>query len=1858
MRPIFYYCVLPVIFFLLPGNNSQAQTFGTTASAIWLTNCTQSNYYNTSGSGGGLIGTAGNTFTNTNLGVYTQNSASLVLRGAEVRTFKTPAVSNVCAVRMFYRIYLASATPGSFSSMDLPWVNDCNISTSTYPSGGSCAAGDQKWNRVVANGTTTPYAPVNLTAFPAGNYVLEVYYEVDGSSTSTTLCNETVTLNNSGSNYKAYFSLQTPVLGSSNPTSCNGTEGSITISGLVAGVTYSVTYSREGVLVGPANFVANSSGQIIISGLDAGTYADISIVVNGCTTDFNTELTLSNYLITPTFNSFGPICAGSTAPILPTTSNNGIPGTWSPSTVDNMNSGSYTFTPTPGQCGKTIIKNIVVNQKVTPTFSFGTTMTICSGATVPALATTSTNSITGTWSPAAIDNQNSAVYTFTPSAGQCANPTTLTVTVNPTVTPTFSFGSSLSICAGATVPVLSTTSSNGITGTWSPSTVDNQASGTYTFTPTAGQCATTTTYTVTVTPNTTPTFSFGTSLTICSGGTVPTLPSTSNNAVTGSWSPSTVSNTTSATYTFTPTAGQCALSATFTVTVNPNITPTFSFGTSLTVCSGGSVPALPGVSTNSITGTWSPASVNNTTSGTYTFTPSAGQCATTATFTVTVNPNITPVFSFGTSLTICSGGTVPSLPATSSNGISGSWSPATVDNTTSGSYTFTPSAGQCAVSATFTVTVNSNTTPTFSFGTTLTICSGGTVPTLPATSLNGVSGSWSPSIVSNTTTASYVFTPTAGQCAVTAIFNVTVNPNITPTFSFGTSLTICSGGSVPALPGTSSNSINGTWSPATVSNTSSATYTFTPTAGQCATSATFTVNVNPNITPTFTYGTSLSVCSGGTVPALASSSIEGITGTWGPSSVSNTTSGVYTFTPTAGQCAVTATFSVTVGSNTTPVFSFGTSLSVCSGGTVPSLPNTSSNGVSGTWNPATVSNTSSATYTFTPGAGQCAVSTTFTVTVNPNITPTFTFGTSLTICNGGSVPSLPGTSSNSITGTWSPATVDNTTSGSYTFTPSAGQCATTATFTVTVNPNVTPTFAFGTSLSICSGGSVPALTNTSNEGLTGSWSPSTVSNTTSGTYTFTPTAGQCATTATFTVTVGSNTVPAFSFGTSLSICSGGSVPALPATSLNGVSGTWSPATVSNTTSGTYNFTPSAGQCATTASFTVTINANITPSFSFGTSLSVCSGGTVPALPATSLNGITGSWNPASVDNTNSGTYTFTPSSGQCALTATFTVTVNPNVTPTFSFGTSLSVCSGGTVPVLSATSSNGIAGTWSPTSVSNTSSGTYTFTPTAGQCATTTTFTVTVNPNTNPTFSFGTSLSICSGGTVPSLPATSDNAVTGSWSPATVSNTASGTYTFTPSAGQCALSVSFVVTVNPILTPTFSFGTSLSICDGASAPSLPVTSNNGVAGSWSPSSIDNHTSGSYTFTPAGGQCAVQTTLNVTVNPVVTPTFSFGTSLTICSGTTVPSLPATSSNNVAGAWSPSSVNNSTSGTYTFTPTAGQCANTTTLTVTVNPTTVPTFAFGTSLSVCKGSAVPALPATSDNGVNGTWNPATVDNQVSGVYTFTPQILPGQCVATTTFTVTVNPVVTPAFSFGNSQVVCEGSTAPLLPSTSTNGITGTWSPSVVSNQVSGTYTFTTNAGQCADPTVMFTVTVNPLPSANPIPDTTVIDGSLVPTFVASGTPSSININWTNSNPGIGLPPAGIGYVPSFVATNSGSNTASATITVVPVLNGCTGSPVKYKINVVPLDKDVFVPNVFSPNADGKNDVLYVYGNYIDKMEMHIFNQWGQQIKVITSLSEGWDGKYKGKPQPVGVYAYTLRVVLSGGRTISMKGNITLLR
>jgi len=86
-----------------------------------------------------------------------------------------------------------------------------------------------------------------------------------------------------------------------------------------------------------------------------------------------------------------------------------------------------------------------------------------------------------------------------------------------------------------------------------------------------------------------------------------------------------------------------------------------------------------------------------------------------------------------------------------------------------------------------------------------------------------------------------------------------------------------------------------------------------------------------------------------------------------------------------------------------------------------------------------------------------------------------------------------------------------------------------------------------------------------------------------------------------------------------------------------------------------------------------------------------------------------------------------------------------------------------------------------------------------------------------------------------------------------------------------------------------------------------------------------------------------------------------------------------------------------------------------------------------------------------------------------------------------------------------------------------------------------------------------------------------------------------------------------------------------------------------------DVFIPNAFTPNGDGKNDQLKLYGTY-KEFSLYIFNQWGEMIWT-SKQSTGWDGTSKGKPQPSGVYTYVAEITLYDQKKVTKKGTINLI-
>jgi gliding motility-associated-like protein len=106
----------------------------------------------------------------------------------------------------------------------------------------------------------------------------------------------------------------------------------------------------------------------------------------------------------------------------------------------------------------------------------------------------------------------------------------------------------------------------------------------------------------------------------------------------------------------------------------------------------------------------------------------------------------------------------------------------------------------------------------------------------------------------------------------------------------------------------------------------------------------------------------------------------------------------------------------------------------------------------------------------------------------------------------------------------------------------------------------------------------------------------------------------------------------------------------------------------------------------------------------------------------------------------------------------------------------------------------------------------------------------------------------------------------------------------------------------------------------------------------------------------------------------------------------------------------------------------------------------------------------------------------------------------------------------------------------------------------------------------------------------------------------------------------------------------------------NGCKDGITE--ISGTTVIQDVFTPNAFTPNGDNLNDVFKIEGYAIKDIQLRIFNQWGEMIFETAEKSRGWDGTYKGKLQPSGVYMYVCSMILTDGSKVVKKGSVNLVR
>lgn len=532
--------------------------------------------------------------------------------------------------------------------------------------------------------------------------------------------------------------------------------------------------------------------------------------------------------------------------------------------------------------------------------------------------------------------------------------------------------------------------------------------------------------------------------------------------------------------------------------------------------------------------------------------------------------------------------------------------------------------------------------------------------------------------------------------------------------------------------------------------------------------------------------------------------------------------------------------------------------------------------------------------------------------------------------------------------------------------------------------------------------------------------------------------------------------------------------------------------------------------------------------------------------------------------------------------------------------------------------------------------------------------------------------------------------------------------TVTPAANGCmGTSKTFTITINP--TPTVVQPADQTLCSGNPTAAVNFTGAvNGTVYNWTntntsiglaanglgniPSFITNSTitttiSSTITVNPTANGCpGPDKTFIITVNP--TPTVVQPVNQALCNGATVnavsftgsvtgtnykwsnnnPSigLAATGTGNINSFAAVNKTASPITATITVTPETADCPGAAkTFTIIVNPT--PVVVASNDVTVCLGN-------TSQLQVSGaaqySWSPATnlscttcanpIANPTDSIrYTVTGTNVFG-CIADDSVLLGVIKPFQMLVAPGDT--LCIGESINLKAANANSYL---WSPPTDLNRVNiaepkarpnvtRTYQVIGFDGHnCFTDTGYVTIVVGPKPTVNIGADRTLATGTALTLNAVTQNGPIVSWMWTpaaelscNNCPS-----------PKTIIKNTSFYSVLVTNTF-----GCVATDTIF-INSVCKSAQVYIPNAFTPDADGLNDVLMVRGKGVTVKSFRIFNRWGELVFEKENFypndpKYGWDGKVRGVPATPDVFVYTAEVFCDNGVVYTYKGNTTILK
>ena len=664
-----------------------------------------------------------------------------------------------------------------------------------------------------------------------------------------------------------------------------------------------------------------------------------------------------------------------------------------------------------------------------------------------------------------------------------------------------------------------------------------------------------------------------------------------------------------------------------------------------------------------------------------------------------------------------------------------------------------------------------------------------------------------------------------------------------------------------------------------------------------------------------------------------------------------------------------------------------------------------------------------------------------------------------------------------------------------------------------------------------------------------------------------------------------------------------------------------------------------------------------------------------------------------------------PTSSITCTTASLVLNASPTGAYSYSWiasagltGTTVSnptVTLAGTYSVVITNTVNGCAGSASIAVVSNTAAPTVTVSPGSytTTCASPTVQLTATSSASNSTYSW----------TVPS---------TGALNTYTISTpiaNGSGIFTVsvTDASNGCstALSQATVEIVADAGTPviTLNSNTATITCSNPTPSVVVTTTSSPVSYSWSPTNgivAGTETTAIPSFSLAGtysvivtntvsGCTSIPNIVNVSIDiaaPVITLSSTTNSGTITCLSTSLVVTPTVSpSANVTYTWSSGSgisspINQAAAtftaaGVYTLvvTNTLTGCVSSTaapstfTVIANTNTPTVSIMAISTNTVIGCGSnssVTYSAIATSANGsINYLWNPgavvtSTFNATTAGVYNAIVIDAVSGCSTTTQFTTTGNSTTPNLTSTALVSMPCGAASATLSANSTNTNVSYLWT---------GPITAIITGSTISTPTVYiagnYAVTVTDLATGCSNSNTVAVtQTTILATFTANPTSglSPLTVNFTNQTTGansynwsFGNGAVSSSTNPNAIYTGSGSYT----VTLIATAGSCSATATA--VIVVEDGLTLVIPNVFTPNGDGINDVFTILSTGVKEISLSVFNRWGLKLYDFSGPKAAWDGiTGTGEKASDGTYFYFVKVIGFDGKEVQKNGTVNLFR